>query len=434
LTEFVEEIREFLIESHENLNALDQEIVALEKEPEDERRMASVFRTVHTLKGTSEFFGFHVISSIAHILESLLGQVREKVRPLTPALVSLTLEALDAVKEVLVAIEKNNEECDDRFQLLRERLSAAYLEGVGNPVEQLRIGTRRAEDRLDGQAFHSAEPASRAEDAESVVNRFEGTRAADRAASSTIRVDVALLDRMLSLVEDLVSARDQVFEASLQSNASHATAQKLNFITGQLQECVMLARMQPIGVIWNKLPRAVRDVAAEMGKMIEVQMDGALTELDRTIIEAISDPLTHMVRNACDHGIELPQVRVANGKSPQGMIRLRAFHKGGYAHIEVADDGAGIDPRKIKNKALQKGLIQPAQAASMRDSEALRLIFLPGFSTADKVSSLSGRGVGMDVVKTNIERINGTVDLASRTGLGTTLTISIPPRLTFLRD
>ncbi len=430
MTEFAEEIREFLVESHENLNALSQEMVELEKAPADERRMASIFRIIHTLKGTSEFFGFHVIGSIAHILESLLAQVREKTRPMTPVLVSLILEALDAVKQVLGGIEANHQEGVDRFQLLRERLSAAYQEptpasNVAEPdprglAHESQMPSRRADDRRGGEGARPGERTSRSEDGGGGAgDRFEGSRASDRAASSTIRVDVELLDRMLSLVEGLATAHDQMLEVP---------SQRIEVMTSELRECVMLARMQPIGMLWNKLPRAVRDVAAEMGKLIELQMDGALTELDRTIIEAVSDPLTHMVRNACDHGIELPRVRVASGKNAQGTIRLRAFEDGGEVHIEVSDDGAGIDPEKIKNKALQKGLIQPEQAASMGDAEALRLIFLPGLTTTDIVTSVSGRGVGMDVVKTNIEKIHGTVDLASCIGVGTTLTIRIPPR------
>jgi two-component system chemotaxis sensor kinase CheA len=437
MTELAEEIREFLMESHENLNALDQQMVELEKTPADERRMASIFRTIHTLKGTSEFFEFHVIGSIAHILESLLAQVRDKTRPLTPALVSLMLEALDAFKQLLAAIEKNDAEGEDRFQTLRERLSAAFQEGAkGTGLEprpdsnaaRSETPRRRGEERREGKDFRSAPPISHAEDARRVMDRFDGTRSTDRDAGSAIRVDVALLDRMLHLVDDLASVPDQRFAAPLQSNASHAPAEKVNRIARELRECVMLARMQPIGVIWNKFPRAVRDFATETGKVIEVRMEGALAELDRTIIEAIRDPLTHMIRNACDHGIESPQVRVANGKSPHGTIVLRAFNEGGYINIEVSDDGAGIDPEKIKHKALQKGLLQPEQATRMLDAEVQRLIFLPGLSTADTITSVSGRGVGMDVVKTNIERIHGTVTLASRTGMGTTVTMRIPPR------
>lgn len=437
MTELAEEVREFLIESHENLSTLDQQIVELEKTPADGRRMASVFRTIHTLKGTSEFFGFRVIGSIAHLFESLLVQIREQARPLTPALVSLLLEALGAIRQVLLAIEQSDQEGDDLFQPLRERLSVAFREygaitvqraepSCEESVPRLDNRRRRTEETQEEGGARSATPAARADDPSRVVDKFEGTRATDQAANSTIRVDVALLDKMLRLVDDLTAPRDQGFESHLESNQNQADAEKVNRISLELRACVMRARMQPIGVIWNKFPRAVRDVAAEMGKMIEVRMEGALIELDKNIIEAIRGPLTHMIRNACDHGIESPEIRVANGKSPHGTILLRAFEEGGHVNIQVADDGAGIDPEKIKAKALQKRLLGPVQAAGMLDPEVQRLIFLPGLSTSERVTSISGRGFGMDVVKTNVERVHGVVDLASRTGQGTTVTLRIP--------
>jgi two-component system, chemotaxis family, sensor kinase CheA len=243
----------------------------------------------------------------------------------------------------------------------------------------------------------------------------------------------------MNLVGELVLARNQILQGSTtsQSGASSGAAQRLNLITSELQEGVMRTRMQPIGVVWNKLPRVVRDLASEVGKQIEIQMEGAETELDKTIIEAIKDPLTHIVRNSCDHGIEKPEVRVGKGKKSAGTILLRAYHEGGHVNIEISDDGAGIDPERVKRKAVEKGLIRAEQAAAMSEWEALRLIFLPGFSTAEKVTSISGRGVGMDVVKTNIEKIGGAVDLFNRPGLngtvgGSTVKIKIPLTLAII--
>jgi two-component system chemotaxis sensor kinase CheA len=230
----------------------------------------------------------------------------------------------------------------------------------------------------------------------------------------------------MNLVDELVLARNQILQGAQQSSMSSVAAQRLDLITSELQKGVMRARMQPIGVVWNIFPRVVRDLAIETGKKIEIKMEGRSTELDKNIIEAIKDPLMHIVRNACDHGIELPDIRVAKGKSPHGTILLRAFHEGGHVHIEVSNDGTGIDTEKIKSKAVQKGLIRPGQAASMHDGEALRLILLPGLTTAEKVTSISGRGVGMDVVKTNIEKIGGTVDIVNRNGMGITFKIKIP--------
>ena len=228
--------------------------------------------------------------------------------------------------------------------------------------------------------------------------------------------------------------RNQIlqFNAQQEDATLNVTSQRLNLITTELQEGVMKTRMQPIGVVWNKLPRLVRDLASTLGKQIHLEMDGAETELDKTIIEAIKDPLTHIVRNCCDHGIERPEVRSANGKPAQGKVMLRAFHEGGQVNIEINDDGAGIDLAKLKEKALQKGLLRSDQAERTSDREILNLVFLPGMSTAEKVTSVSGRGVGMDVVKSNIEKIGGTVDLGSRPGQGTSIKVRIPLTLAII--
>ena len=252
-------------------------------------------------------------------------------------------------------------------------------------------------------------------------------------ADSTIRVDVALLNRLMNLVGELVLARNQLLQEAPSLNTSlQQTSQRLNLITSELQEGVMKTRMQPIGVVWNKLPRVVRDLAAKCGKRVRIEMEGADTELDKTIIEAIKDPLTHIVRNSCDHGIETPESRKSKGKNAEGVLLLRAYHEGGVVNIEISDDGAGIDPQRVKAKALEKGLIRVDQAAQMTDRDASNLIFLPGFSTAAQITSVSGRGVGMDVVKTNIEKIGGHVELLNRTEGGTTIRIKIPLTLAII--
>jgi two-component system chemotaxis sensor kinase CheA len=250
----------------------------------------------------------------------------------------------------------------------------------------------------------------------------------------SIRVDVRLLDGLMNLVGELVLARNQILQfTAAQEDASLLTAsQQLNLITTELQEGVMKTRMQPIGNIWGKFPRVVRDLAALCAKQVRIEMDGEETELDKTIIEAIKDPLTHVVRNAVDHGIESPEARVAAGKSPEGVLRLRAYHEGGQVIIEIADDGAGLDHERIQAKAIERGLLTPENASRMSEREIANLIFLPGFSTARAVTNVSGRGVGMDVVKTNIEKIGGTVDVQSKRGAGTTLTVKIPLTLAII--
>ena len=453
-----EAVREFLIESNENLAKLDRELVELEQNPGDTNLIASIFRTIHTIKGTSGFFGFSILGSITHIAESILSQVRDKQRELTPEIVSLILETVDAVKAVLTAIESNGSEGQDVYQELRERLTAVHkacgslasaAAASASPVSQpakkeasvtasqpsvptpptLPTPPLQAESSPPVNETLHNETAHKDKEQEAVSSAVRTSTIGD----STIRVDVTLLDKLMNLVGELVLARNQILQVSAsQDSAFTTTSQRLNLITTELQESVMKTRMQPIGVVWDKLPRVVRDLAASCGKKIQIEMDGAETELDKTIIEAIKDPLTHIVRNSCDHGIEMPQLRVQKGKSPQGRLALRAFHEGGHVIIEIADDGAGIDVEKIKAKALSKGLIRAEQLTHLSEREGLNLIFLPALSTAETVTSISGRGVGMDVVKTNVEKIGGSVDLSSTVGEGTTIRIKIPLTLAII--
>jgi two-component system, chemotaxis family, sensor kinase CheA len=412
-------IREFLIESNENLARLDQEMVELEQRPKDPALLASIFRTIHTIKGTCGLLGFGILEGITHLAEDILTQLRDGQRELTPPLVTIILETVDATKKVLVAIEKTGSEGPDTHAGLRERLEAARkrpaASAAGTPPSPVPSAPEAPQDAA------AAEGGSQAPTPSAV-------------ADSTIRVDVGLLDKLMNLVGELVLTRNQIlqFNAQQDDTTLNVTSQRLNLITTELQEGVMKTRMQPIGVVWNKLPRLVRDLAANLGKQIHLEMDGAETELDKTIIEAIKDPLTHIVRNCCDHGIEAPQVRTGKGKPAHGKVMLRAFHEGGQVNIEIADDGAGIDLAKVREKAIQQGVLRPEQAERASDREILNLVFLPGMSTAEKVTSVSGRGVGMDVVKSNIEKIGGTVDLLSRPGLGTTLKVKIPLTLAII--
>ncbi len=247
-------------------------------------------------------------------------------------------------------------------------------------------------------------------------------------ADSSVRIDVHLLDKLMNLVGELVLARNQIMQFSQETEdpGLAAASQRVNLITTELQEGVMKTRMQPIRNAWSKLPRVVRDLSQTCGKQIQVQMEGADTELDKTILEAIKDPLTHIVRNSVDHGIESPEDRVSAGKSAEGTLLLRAYHEGGQVIIEIVDDGGGINVDRVRDKAVEKELVTAEQAMAMTDREAAQLILLPGFSTAPKVTNVSGRGVGMDVVKTNVEKIGGTLDIQSVSGQGTTLRIKIP--------
>ncbi len=446
-----EMIREFLIESYENLSRLDQDLVELEKHPKDALLLGSIFRTIHTIKGACGFLAFSILEGITHQAESILSQLRDGERELTPALVSLILETVDATRKVLASIEESGTEGVLRFEDLINKLrveaeSTAILEtrpgrdqfvGVAPsgakeespydsdpsqspqdppPTSGMRAGERRAGDRRAGD------------------RREEEATQHSAAADSNIRVGVGLLDKLMDLVGELVLTRNQIlqFNTEREDPALNATSQRLNLITTELQEGVMKTRMQPIGVVWNKLPRVVRDISVGLGKQIQLHMDGAETELDRTIIEAIKDPLMHLVRNSCDHGIESPEDRIRAGKSPEGILTLRAYHEGGQVNIEVSDDGAGIDVSKVRQKAIEKGLLRPDRAEKLTDREVLSLIFEPGFSTAQVVTNISGRGVGMDVVKSHIEKIGGVVDIFSRLGEGATVKIRIPLTLAII--
>jgi two-component system chemotaxis sensor kinase CheA len=419
-------IREFLVESHENLSRLDQELVELEKRPKDAQLLASIFRTIHTIKGTCGFLAFSTLERITHQAESLLSQLRDGKRKLTPSLISLILDTVDATRKVLASIEANGEEGPERFEGIAERLRIAAQmppDADSEPDSGLTPASRA--DRDDETA-----PPEIGEGAKSEETGLKSSAVAD----ANIRVGVGLLDKSMDLVGELVLTRNQIlqFNTEREDAALNATSQRLNLITTELQEGVMKTRMQPIGMVWNKLPRVVRDMAVALGKQIRLEMDGADTELDRTIIEAIKDPLVHLVRNSCDHGIEPAEVRISAGKSPYGRLTLRAYHEGGQVNIEIGDDGAGIDVAQVKQKAVEKGLLRPEQAEKLSDREAVNLIFQPGFSTAQTVTNVSGRGVGMDVVKSNIEKIGGIVDVSNRPGEGSTVKLKIPLTLAII--
>ncbi|MGO8933699.1 MAG: chemotaxis protein CheW [Terracidiphilus sp.] len=418
-------IREFLVESHENLSRLDQELVELEKRPKDAQLLASIFRTIHTIKGTCGFLAFSTLERITHQAESLLSQLRDGKRKLTPSLISLILDTVDATRQVLASIEASGEEGPERFEGIAERLRiAAQMPPDADCEPGSGLTAAPGPDHDDETAPPESSEAAKGEET--------GPKSA--VADANIRVGVGLLDKLMDLVGELVLTRNQIlqFNTEREDAALNATSQRLNLITTELQEGVMKTRMQPIGMVWNKLPRVVRDMAVAMGKQIRLEMDGADTELDRTIIEAIKDPLVHLVRNSCDHGIEACEARIGAGKPPYGRLTLRAYHEGGQVNIEIGDDGAGIDVAKVKQKAVEKGMLRPEQAEKLSDREALNLIFLPGFSTAQKVTNVSGRGVGMDVVKSNIEKIGGVVDISNRPGEGSTVKLKIPLTLAII--
>jgi two-component system, chemotaxis family, sensor kinase CheA len=503
-------LQEFLLESRENLDQLDRELVALEADPRNTARLASVFRTVHTVKGTAGFFQFAKLEGVAHAGENLLSKLRDGQLVLETVRTSALLAMVDAIRSLLDNIEKNGNEGTRHYGALIEALSLACSDSTcaeaGEALAELQgstgsvpTGSGRPEGGAPASgpaqvaaptsvaapppapaaapaaapapvaAAAAAAPAAAvahapaaapspsagaqaqaparqslahapAAQAHAQGGGHDEPREAPREDRGTphqdtrIRVDVRLLDKLMNLVGELVLARNQLLQhASVSADPGlTSSSQRLNLITTELQEGVMKTRMQPIDNIWSKFPRVVRDLSHTCGKQVKLEMEGKSTELDKTIIEAISDPLTHLVRNSVDHGIEQPAVRIAAGKPAVGMLKLRAYHEGGRVNIEIIDDGGGIDPERVKAKALERGLITPERARVMSSHDVFSLIFLPGFSTAAAVTNISGRGVGMDVVKSNIERMGGTVDVDSRVGFGTTIRIRIPLTLAII--
>jgi two-component system chemotaxis sensor kinase CheA len=445
---------DLIVESTEGLERFDNEMLQLEKGAGTKDSFNIIFRVIHTIKGTAGCIGLGKIESVAHIGESLLSLLRDDKLKLTPPMIVALLEYSDALKEMIRCLEQTGQQGDKDYSALLKTLQQLQ---TGEPIVSAEVTPPPSPPVAANWGLFEDEPvAPVAEIAASVVAEIATspsaptvTIAAEIAASventaagkttvsvseTAIRVDVGQLDKLMNLVGELVLARNQIlqFTGKATEPALLHASQRLNLITTELQESVMKTRMQPIENIWAKFPRIVRDVSRELGKKIQLVMEGNETELDRTIIEAIKDPLTHIIRNSMDHGIERPEVRVQAGKPEEGLLVLRAFHEGGQVIIEIMDDGGGINANRVKHKAVEKGLITAESAARMGDHEVFNLIFAPGFSTAEKVTNVSGRGVGMDVVKTNIEKIGGSVDILSEAGQGTTLKIKIPLTLAII--
>jgi two-component system chemotaxis sensor kinase CheA len=445
-------ITDFLVESFEIIERVDMDLLELERGTASDGTLASIFRGVHTIKGTCGFLGMERLEKVAHVGENVLSRLRDGELKPSEQLTTTLLHLVDRLRDILTEIAATGEEPQgDDTALLAElnawlsgEAPAAAPEPAAPAAPAQEVDDELAE--LDAMfeaaaeaqaAERKAQRAAQAGEAPAAARAAIPTEKADDSArksaapsllDQTVRLDVSLLDRMMNLVGELVLTRNRVLQQSATTGDADliSTAQHLDRTTSELQECVMKTRLQPLSVVWNKLPRVVRDVSSSLGKEVELIQQGEGTELDKAIIEAIKDPFTHIVRNALDHGIEAPDAREAAGKPRAGTLRLTARQEGGQVLIEIADDGKGIAPTVIKNKAVEKGVVTPAQAAEMADRDALMLIFAPGFSTAAQVTNVSGRGVGMDVVRTHIEKLGGTVEIQSVLGQGTTLVLRIP--------
>ena len=469
---FKEFIKDFLAESHETLARLDQDFVAVEKDPSDWERLDSIYGGVHTIKGSAGFFAFSKLEKLAHAGESLLCEITEGKQKVTPNKITALLAMVDAIREMLQSVEDEGGDGANEYGALVTELKALMDGGEGTgliadpepmlpeevvpeffpepvpedettgPSPAVRSAT--VEQEFEEDKFSMTREIESAAFGQAPVDeeiggrqraRAKGTDSATKDSSSgSIRVSVGLLDRLMGLVGELVLARNQVlqFAAGIEERASLMAFQQVDFITTELQQTVMQTRMQPIRNIFSKFPRIVRDLAMNCEKKVRLDLEGEDTELDKSLLEAMSAPLTHVIRNAIDHGIESPVDRINAGKLEEGRLRLSAYHESGHVNIEIADDGAGFDLQAIKLKAIERRLITPEQAERIGESDLMNLIFAPGFSTAKSVSNISGRGIGMDVVRTGLEKIGGTVDVQSRRGVGTTLRIKVPLTLAII--
>jgi two-component system, chemotaxis family, sensor kinase CheA len=477
-------LAEFITETNEFLETVDNQLVVFEADPTDSATLNSIFRLVHTIKGTCGFLGLPRLQFVAHAGETLLGKFRDGALIATPDKVQLVLESIDRIKEILAGIEATGAEAEGDDSALigaLERASEGHNEPeVVSPAAVSVQVTKPAPTAIPASegavrwdadlgrelkpgevslaeleaAFLAAEvdvdvtsaaatlevskpmqppvTAERRADPISRATREEDEETSAKssavAANQTIRVNVDVLENLMTMVSELVLTRNQLMQMvrNEAESAFKAPLQRLSVVTAELQDSVMKTRMQPIGSAWKKLPRIVRDAGRDLGKKIELLMEGEATELDRQVLELIKDPLTHMIRNSCDHGLESPEKRLSAGKSEIGTIKLNAFHQGGHIVIEVSDDGAGLSTSRIRDKAIKNAVVGIEQAWTLSDQQIHRFIFAPGFSTAEAVTSISGRGVGMDVVRTNIELIGGTIDLQSTDGRGTKFIIKIP--------
>ncbi len=508
MDEFDEILQDFLIESFELIEQLDQDLVELESNPEDLELLNRIFRVAHTVKGASSFLNFDVLTHLTHHMENILNMARHGDIVITPDIMDVILESIDLMKAILenirdngndqgidvaacvvrldkvaggdgniehpevvteetkeeqVSVEEESQEEDDDIDL-----SELSEEDIEAEIERL-LKERQAEDKAKREAKIAAgeavpevpeivdetaapkkevkkekpKPAAPAATASPKSKQQSTEKRASTTVEQTIRVDVKRLDHLMNLIGELVLGKNRLMKINEDVEERYEGEEFLeelnqvvsivSLVTTDLQIAVMKTRMLPIGKVFNKFPRMIRDLSRELNKQIELEIGGEETELDKSIVEEIGDPLVHIIRNSCDHGIETPDVRKAAGKPEVGTIQLKAYNEGNHIVIQITDDGKGLDIDVLKSKSLEKGVIYEKEADSMSDKEAFALIFRPGLSTAATVTNVSGRGVGMDVVKTNIEKLNGIIDIESEVGVGTTINLKIPLTLAIIQ-
>lgn len=452
----------FIEESLEHLADIENDLLAIEEDGADidEDLVNKVFRAAHSIKGGAGFMGLTVIQDLSHVMENVLGLIRSGKLVPTPEIINVLLQASDKLNTMIEDVSNSND-YDIEEHLIP--LNAIYDGDVAQPPEEkedeepvveevARVDIPEQVDAPEPEPVpEEVQPAEQQEPVAPDPTPVPQAKAAPPQKSKTapaaqkksaakvkvdtsIRVHVSLLDSLMTLAGELVLSRNQLLQTISSNDVRNAESvgQRIDLITSELQEAIMLTRMQPIGNVFGKFPRVVRDLSSKLHKTIDLTIVGKDVELDKTIIESINDPLTHLVRNSVDHGIEMPDERTKVGKSPKGLVILKAYHAAGQVVIEISDDGKGLDGEVLAEAAINKGLITAEQAQVMSDKEKVNLILLPGFSTAKEVTDVSGRGVGMDVVKTNLDQLGGQVDIISEVGQGTTISIKLPLTLAII--
>lgn len=502
-------MEDFLIEAFELIEQIDHDLVELESNPEDLELLNRIFRVAHTVKGSSSFLNFDVLTELTHHMEDVLNKARKGELKITPDIMDVVLESVDMMKGLLESIRDNGSDsaagidikniCVRLTQISEGEAPSAASEAPAaapapEPVKEPEPATpaeeaapevsdaelsklsdseveaeierllkvRKAEDQArrasKGIAPKSPEeiaPATSAAPAPAARPAPSRERDTDKkvpAASSssavaqeqTIRVEVKRLDHLMNLIGELVLGKNRLlkiyddveerYEGEKFLEELNQVVSSLSLVTTDIQLAVMKTRMLPIAKVFNKFPRMIRDLSRDLGKQIDLEISGEETELDKSIVEEIGDPLVHIIRNSCDHGIEDPETRKAMGKPEKGLVQLKAYNEGNHIVVEIVDDGKGLDADMLKSKSIEKGIITEREADAMSEKEAFGLIFRPGFSTAAKVTNVSGRGVGMDVVKTNIEKLNGIIDIESEVGKGTVMKLKIPLTLAIIQS
>ena len=431
-------VKEFIEETIEGLSELDTDLVMLEKDPDNKDLLDKIFRLMHTIKGTCGFLALPRLEKSAHAAENLLDLFRSGGMDVTEEAMTILFLCLDRVRYLTFELRENNVEPQGDDQDIIDQIEGIILlneqekNNENNSVENTDV-VAGIENEAQEKIEQKPEQDEKEDKIDQKISKLNTTVVTDK-PPEFLKVQMSVLENLINMVSELVLTRNQILQlVSADEDSELApTLQSLNRIVSDLQEGVMKTRMQPISNAWTKLPRIVRDLSTELGKKIDLQMFGEETELDRQVLEMIKDPLTHMIRNACDHGIEMPEDRVATGKVETGIVTLRAYHEGGFVILELHDDGKGLDAQKIGQKAIEKGLLDESRLDQLSDKQILQNIFKPGFSTAQQVTNVSGRGVGMDVVRTNIEKIGGTIDMDSTLGKGMSFKIQIPLTLAII--